>query len=100
MARKDHPAAKAVSERRKAMDEQNADYYAREAAARPTPTQEENDLAKVGALNLDDKEPDGAEPEADALRRTMEGRLPGGSPYDTRSLGAADDGAKGGKPKR
>jgi hypothetical protein len=78
--------AKAVSDARAVMEKQNAEYYAREAAARPTPTQEENDLARVGALDIDRKAEDGSEAEVDALRRQAESRLPGGGAYDTRII--------------
>lgn len=51
---------------------------------RPTPTQEENDLAKVGALDIDAKEPDGSPPEGSGLVP----RNPG-EPYSTRDMRGA-----------
>jgi hypothetical protein len=48
MAKNEHPAVAGVKTRQKAMEEQNAAFYEREANLRPTPTQEENDLARVG----------------------------------------------------
>jgi hypothetical protein len=63
MARKprsDNDAAKAVAARRQETEDANAEAMRRMDEARPTPTQEENDLAKVGALNPDDKEDDGS----------------------------------------
>ena len=86
MAKSDpHKAAvKGVDEREDVKQSSVDDYYARSEAAQPTPTQRENDLAKVGALNIDDKEDDGSEPEGDAVRRIMESRIPGNNPYETR----------------
>ena len=85
MAKEEHPAQKGVDHRRSVMEKQNDEYYARSAASRPTPTQEENDRAKVGMPV--DPEPDGSEPEHVAVKRVMESRMPGGSPYDTRAMG-------------
>lgn len=94
-----HPAAraiKAVEARAAAKEEQVADYYARQEGLQPTPTQAENDRAKVGAMTLDEldnKEDDGSEWEEDGVRRVMEARLPGNNPYDTRAIDAGTDGA-------
>lgn len=86
MAKDQHPAQAGVDHRRKAMEDQNAEYYRREAAARPTPSQAENDAAKVGMpVEL---EPDGSDPEHVTVRRVMESRIPGANPYDTRSMDA------------
>lgn len=86
MAKTEHPAIAGVNARQKAKEEQNADFYKREASLQPTPTQAENDLARVGALDVDKKEDDGSEWETDAQRRVMEGKID--NPYDTRSLEA------------
>lgn len=86
MAKEEHPAQKGVDDRRKVMEQQNDEYYTRSAASKPTPTQAENDAAKVGMPV--EPEPDGSEPDHVAVRRTMESRMPGGSPYDTRSMEA------------
>lgn len=93
------PATKGVEDRAKAMEEQNAEYYARSEAAKPTPTQREADLAKVGALDIDDKEPDGSEPEEVAVRRALESRVPGNNPYETRDL-SADAAPRRGRPRK
>jgi hypothetical protein len=93
MAKNEHPAVAGVKTRQKAMEEQNAAFYEREANVRPTPTQEENDLARVGALNVDKKEDDGSEWETDAHRRVMEGKID--NPYDTRSMEARPTGDAG-----
>jgi hypothetical protein len=88
-----------VKARREAAESMNAEYYAREAAAKPTPTQEENDLAKVGALDIDDKEDDGSEPEGEAVRRVMESRIPGNNPYETRDA-SLDTARRPGRPRK
>ncbi|HMF86497.1 MAG TPA: hypothetical protein VK575_00350 [Gemmatimonadaceae bacterium] len=73
-------AEKAVDARAEVMAKQNAAYYEQEAAAQPTPTQRENDLAKVGALNIDEKEDDGSEWDDEHQRRVATERL--NNPYD------------------
>src|SRR5215207_492852 len=87
MPRNQNPAAAGVAEREAAKQASVDEYYEREANSQPTPTQEENDLAKVGALDIDQKEHDGSESEEEALRRTMESRLPGSQPYANRAMG-------------
>jgi len=45
-------------------NERTARYYERMAKVKPTPTQRECDLTKVGALDLNAaREPDGSEPQ-------------------------------------
>lgn len=88
---------KGVDERMEARDRSVAEFYERDATLRPTPTQRENDLAKIGALDIDDKEPDGSESDAEHQQRAMAGRLPGAGPYDTRALGV---GGPNGEPRR
>jgi hypothetical protein len=100
MAQND-PRAAEVEAREAAKNKSVAEYYEREAAARPTPTQAENDLAKVGALGDTPLEDDGSEWEADAQARLMQADLAGG-PYATRALDA-DAGAEAprrGRPKK
>ena len=77
-------AVKGVDERTAVKDKQVAEYYERKASEKPTPTQRECDLARVGALDLDDKEPDGSESEAEQQRRVMQGNVD--NPYNTRSM--------------
>lgn len=98
----DDTAAKAVAQRSQAKKSSANEYYEREANLRPTPTQEEADLAKVGALKGAELEDDGSEWDDEAQRKAMEGRLPGGSPYDTRSLNAGGESTvrRGGRPKK
>src|SRR4051812_33293991 len=82
--------AKGVDERLAERDRSVAEFYEREASVKPTPTQRENDLAKVGALDIDDKEPDGSESDEEHQARVMQGRLPGGNPYVTRAEGTGE----------
>lgn len=62
-------AAKGVDARLAARDKSVAEYYERMENLQPTPTQRENDLAKVGAHDLDEKEDDGSEWQDDHERR-------------------------------
>lgn len=78
-------AAKDVDDRAKVAAAGNKEAMRLQNESQPTPTQRENDLAKVGALDHDDKEPDGSEPEGHAIRRVMEARIPGNNPYETRA---------------
>jgi hypothetical protein len=79
-------ATKGVDERLSQRDQAVREAEERAAKVKPTPTQRENDLAKVGALDHDAKEPDGSDPDEVAQRRAMEGRLPGAAgAYETRS---------------
>lgn len=63
--REDHRAAavKRVDDETKARTEAMEETARRQSEAKPTPTQRENDLAKLGALDIDDKEDDGSGPE-------------------------------------
>lgn len=61
--------AKAVADAQKASQADTDAYYERIAASQPTPTQAENDRAKLGydsVKELDDKEDDGSGSESDA----------------------------------
>lgn len=58
-----------LEDSRKRTDEANAAAIERSQNSRPTPTQAENDRAKLGNLSLDEldnKEPDGSEEEGAA----------------------------------
>lgn len=83
-------AAADVDARLSAKDQQVQENEAREAASRPTPTQRENDLARVGALDLDNKEDDGSEPEVEVQKRAMESRSGINNPYTTREMKSPD----------
>lgn len=98
----DHKAAqaskqKAVDERRKAAEAQvDAGVKAKEEAvkqadrfanAQPTPTQRENDLAKLG-VHVADKEDDGSGPDV-AVVRSVQPVEQGSAPYNTRDAAPA-----------
>lgn len=53
-------AEKTLDEQEKARQKANADAQKLMDESRPTPTQRENDLARLGQLNIDEKEPDGS----------------------------------------
>lgn len=67
-------------------EERTREQLKRAERQRPTPTQRENDLAKVGALDLDaPKENDQyGDDEREAIAKTMGARLPEG--YETRQV--------------
>jgi hypothetical protein len=73
---KDHPDVKAMQERREQQTRSNVEAMARMESSQPTPTQEENDLAKLGVA-VDDKEPDGAGPTI--IRTTVVANTPLGA---------------------
>lgn len=79
-------AERTVDETLAARDQVNEEVERVTAGVKPTPTQRECDLMRLGVA-LDEKEPSGAPPEAEFQRRVMEARLPGNSPYETRALG-------------
>jgi hypothetical protein len=53
------------------------------AKGKPTPTQEENDLIKLGAAP-DELEDDGSPPDPNNFSKAVEARKPGGAGYQTR----------------
>jgi len=58
---KDHPDVQAMYKQREEINQQNEAAMRRMESTQPTPTQEENDLAKLGVA-VEEKEPDGAGP--------------------------------------
>ena len=58
---KDHPDVQEMQARRDEQTRSNEEAMKRMESTQPTPTQEENDLAKLGVA-VDEKEPDGAGP--------------------------------------
>src|SRR3954464_6653269 len=90
-------AERTVDETLAARDQVNEETERFTAGVKPTPTQRECDLMKLG-VPIDEKEPSGAPPEAEFQRRMLEARLPGNSPYDTRALGSG--GGSNEPPKR
>lgn len=68
MADKKDTREEQLAASRKAADEDTKAYYDRIDSTQPTPTQEENDRAKLGfesLKELDDKEADGSEEQRD-----------------------------------
>lgn len=74
MAKNDDPRRAMVDEGAKRQAEAVAETERMTSQSQPTPTQRENDLAKVGALDIDDKEDDGSGPDPfSAEAETVEG---------------------------
>jgi hypothetical protein len=76
-------AKKALAEERKISDKSRAEFVER-TKGKPTPTQEENDLAACGAHILE-HEPDGSDPDLNV--KSLEADKPHGKPqsYQTRA---------------
>lgn len=87
-------AAQAVADRRKAAEDANSETQRRMDQSTPTPTQEENDLAKVGALDIDSKQDDGSGPDVAPAQvqqsRSVEANQSGSAPYQTRVASKKD----------
>jgi len=81
----ENPAAAGVAHRESVRQAQVDEFYDRQANLQPTPTQAENDLARVGALDIDEKEDDGSEWQDEGTNRVLTSKLPGNNPYDTRN---------------
>ena len=77
---KDHPDVKAMEEQRDERTRLNEEAMERMDSSQPTPTQEENDLARLG-VHVDEKEPDGSGPTV--IRKTVVANVPLG--YDTKA---------------
>lgn len=88
---KSNPAADAVKEQQKRTQAITEDAERRMSSARPTPTQEENDLAKVGAMNIDDKDADGTEEDEAERKRAASADDGSSASYSTRSASASGD---------
>ena len=69
-------AEKGVDDRLAVKDRQVNEQTERQLKGKPTPTQRENDLAKVGALNIDEKEDDGSGPDDEHQEHPDHGRIP------------------------
>jgi len=79
---KDSPDVNAMlQEQREERAVANEEAMERMDSAQPTPTQEENDLARLG-IQVDEKEPDGSGPTV--IRKTVVANVPLG--YDTKSV--------------
>lgn len=92
-------AEQMVDENINARDQLNAEYFERSEGVKPSPTQRECDLLKLG-VPLDEREPSGAEPEHEAVRRVMEARLPHNNPYESRAIGAGESSGDRAVPRR
>ena len=82
-------ARKAVQEQREERAKATAEAVHRMESTQPTPTQEENDLAKVGVV-VDEKEDDGSG-ETIIERRIVANQPLGPGGYETRSARARSD---------
>ena len=87
-------AKKALEENRKAFQEQrervnkaNEEAMLRVAQAKPTPTQEENDLARIG-IHVEKKEDDGSGENVVVQRSMVAGQPVGPHGYETKSAKA------------
>jgi len=75
------------------------EYFSATENVKPSPTQRECDLLKLG-IPLDEREPSGAEPEDEFQARVMEARLGHNNPYETRAVGAGEQPRRGrGRPR-
>jgi len=77
-------ARKMVQEQRQEREKATAEAVKRMESTQPTPTQEENDLAKVG-VNVDEKEDDGSG-ETIIERRIVANQPLGPGGYETRGM--------------
>ena len=82
--RRREEARKAMEEQRDFVNKENEAAMKRVADARPTPTQEENDLARLG-IHVEKKEDDGSG--ETVITRTVVANVPvGPHGYETRSV--------------
>jgi hypothetical protein len=83
-------AAKQLAEERKLLARSHEEYAAR-MKGRPTPSQEENDLAMLGA-HFAEHEPDGADPDPflqpTPVAKQLDPAKPAGGGYQTRQVTA------------
>ena len=80
---KDEAAVKTMRTQREAQAVANEEAMERMDSSQPTPTQEENDLARLGVA-VEEKEPDGSGPTV--ITKTLVANVPLG--YDTKALEA------------
>ena len=83
-------ANKRLDEDDKAREASNLEVMERRNKGKPTPTQRESDLAKLGLLDIDSKEDDGSGPEVylPNTRRSAMNAGQGNEPYKTREAKA------------
>ena len=77
-------ARKAFQEQREQMNKANEEATLRVTRAKPTPTQEENDLARIG-IHVDEKEDDGSGENVIVQRSMIAGQPVGPHGYETRA---------------
>jgi hypothetical protein len=88
MADANESAKQQLAEDRKATEKSRQDFVER-TKGKPTPTQEENDLAVLGA-HFHEHEPDGSDPDPGITSKHMEARKPSGAAgYQTRQAAPA-----------
>jgi len=85
---KDHPSVKAMESQRDERKKANEEAMKRMESSQPTPTQEENDLAKLGVA-VEEKQADGTGPTVITKNVTANEPL-GAHGYDTRSSRAKE----------
>jgi len=82
---KDEAAVKTMRTQREAQAVANEEAMERMDSSQPTPTQEENDLARLGVA-VEEKEPDGSGPTV--ITKTLVANVPLG--YDTKEVKAKE----------
>lgn len=94
---KDHPDAQVLQEQREETQKHNEAAMKRMDTSQPTPTQEENDLAKLG-IHVDEKQDDKSGPTVIERSIVANEPLPRGG-YETRSARAKRDERRGEEQK-
>jgi len=82
--KQDDPARKAMQEQRERVNKANEEAMKRVAESRPTPTQEENDLARIG-IHVETKEDDKSGENVVVEKTLIAGQPTGPHGYDTRA---------------
>jgi len=85
--RDEGPARKAMQEQREQINKANEEAMKRVAESRPTPTQEENDLARIG-IHVETKEDDKSGENIVTEKTLVAGQPVGPHGYETRSARA------------
>ena len=85
--RDDSALRKAHQDQRERVNKANEEAMKRVAEARPTPTQEENDLARIG-IHVEQKEDDKSGENVVVERTVVAGQPTGPHGYDTRAARA------------
>jgi hypothetical protein len=95
MPTKDHPAVQLLDEQNEEIEKRNADVMERQNKSKPTPTQRECDLARLGALDpFEPKEDHGGESEYDMRKRGLEEDMRRLEADEKRRKSEADEAAK------